>query len=285
MMRRIAAAALLGAVAAAPLAAQEKPLVRSRDGRIQAFVEPAGAWCADVVGARIQASPEIFARERDTIQRFIGGLRGALSAECPQADAMRLRGVAGARTIYVAHTTKDIGWSVVETPGFETTSAPGRTPPLDAAARRTIARTDARLLGAWTGANGLSFVDTPDRPGTTGWRIANVSLVSTVQDSDPAKPASLNDQADALGNADADACAQQGGQFADAVANDTPERVSKRGLRCQKSQGGFARYGLVARQGGSVHVIQIQSSEADDPGGKDAAAVADAFEGILAKSW
>lgn len=285
MLRRFAAAALLSAVAAAPLAAQEKPLVRSRDGRIQAFVEPAGAWCADVVGARIQAASDIFAKERETIQRFIGGLRGALSAECPQADAMRIRGVAGERTIYVAHTTKAAGWSVVESPGYATTAAPDRAPPLDAAAKRVIARIDARLLGAWAGAQNSIFSDASSAGAAAAWRIANVELASTIYDIDPAQPATLIEQADSLGNNDADGCGKAGGQFVDAVANDTPDRVSKRGLRCQKSKDGFARYNLVTRQGATVHVIQIQSSESDDPGGKDAAAIADAFEGILARTW
>lgn len=285
MMRRIAAAALIGAVAAASsAAAQEKPLVRSRDGRIQAFVEPAGAWCADVVGARIAAAPDIFAREPETIQRFIGGLRGALSAECPKADALRIRG-GGDKTIYVAHSLKSSGWAVIESPGFETTSAAGRAPALDEPAKKSVARVDARLLAAWVGAQNLTLAEEPGRPEALVWRIANVSLTTSIYDLDPTKPATLIEQADALGNSDAEACTKDGGQYVDAVANDTPDKVSKRGLRCQKQKDSGARYSLAFRQGATVHVIQLQSTEADDPGGKDAMAIADAFEGVLAKTW
>jgi hypothetical protein len=285
MMRRIAAAALIGAVAAASAAAQEKPLVRSRDGRIQAFVEPAGAWCADVVGARIAAAPDIFAREPETIQRFIGGLRGALSAECPKADALRIRGGNGDKTIYVAHSLKSGGWAVIESPGFDTTNAPGRAPTLDEPAKKNVARVDARLLAAWVGAQNLAIAEEPGRTETMVWYIANTSLTTSIYDLDPTKPATLIEQADALGNADAEACTKDGGQYVDAVANDTPDKVSKRGLRCQKQKDASARYSLAFRQGATVHVIQIQSTEAGDPGGKDAAAIADAFEGVLVKTW
>ena len=73
MPKRLVAIALLGAVATSAAMAQEKPLVRSRDGRIQAFVDPAGAGCSDVMAVRVQVAPAILSGERETIQRFIGG--------------------------------------------------------------------------------------------------------------------------------------------------------------------------------------------------------------------
>lgn len=285
MPKRLVAIALLGAVATSAAMAQEKPLVRSRDGRIQAFVDPAGAGCSDVMAVRVQAAPAILSGERETIQRFIGGMRGALTSECPKLEAVRVRAQTDGRTIYVAHSTRAGGWAVLESPGFETTAAPDRAAAFDEPAKRVIAGVDARLFGIWAKTTALTVADDPARPEHAVWRLGAAEMTTAIYDLDPAQKASVTEQADALGNITAEACTGDGGQFVDPAGRDTPDRVAIRGLRCQKASGGWTRYNVVARQGAMAHVIQIVTEEARDAGGKDAAAMAEAIEGVVLQMW
>ena len=285
MPKRLVAIALLGAVATSAAMAQEKPLVRSRDGRIQAFVDPAGAGCSDVMAVRVQAAPAILSGERETIQRFIGGMRGALTSECPKLEAVRVRAQTDGRTIYVAHSTRAGGWAVLESPGFETTAAPDRAAAFDEPAKRVIAGVDARLFGIWAKTTALTVADDPARPEHAVWRLGAAEMTTAIYDLDPAQKVSASEQADALGNAAAEACAKDGGQFVDPAGRDTPNRAAIRGLRCQKSAGGWTRYHVVTHQGAMAHVIQIVTNESQDPGGKDAASMAEAIEDVILRMW
>ena len=110
-MSGIRLAALVCLIASAPLAAKEVPITGKLDNAV-AFIVPATAWCSGVVSVEIRSSKNVVDKGMVEIQRLIGGTRGLIVADCPEAEIVRVRGLEKGKTIFLAYTQKSDDWRI-----------------------------------------------------------------------------------------------------------------------------------------------------------------------------
>jgi hypothetical protein len=135
------------------------PLVRSRDGRLQAFAVPETAWCGDVVGIRLEGAPRLLVREPAFVRKFLAGVRAAVVAEFRRAKGIRLHAQEGERVGFRACSSKDLGWAISVMPAADHSPAGSPVLKLDDSARRTIAKIDAVSLDEMAGARRAMFLN------------------------------------------------------------------------------------------------------------------------------
>lgn len=101
------------------------------DGSIQAMVPDSNVWCGERAGIVLRGSAATDFDDAQRLQRLLGGLRAALSFECPEAQAVTLVGTVGDAITYKATASAANGWRLARDslPGtVAATPAPAPTP-------------------------------------------------------------------------------------------------------------------------------------------------------------
>ncbi len=276
------AALAIAAAAIANIAAAAEPLVRSKDGRLQAFPVPERTWCGDVVGIRLQSAPGVLERDPALVQKFLAGVRAAVAAECKRAKGIRFHAQERDRVVFRAYSSKDAGWSIIVVPAAGTSMAGSSAPRFDDKARRTIAKVDALSLDEIAGARHPVFVSQAEA-GTAhaAWRISNVSLGLTIRETKLVKEIPLTRLVEAITGRVAKGCSK----VERAELSGKPGKVARRTFICRQPGNGYG-YGIIAyADGAQLHLIALKSSRADEDNGKNLRSVASAFERIISNDW
>jgi len=83
-----------------------------RDGQLQAYVPEGSGWCAPEVNITLRSSDPGDFRDTTKLQTLLGGLRAALSFECPAVTALRLSGSTPAGEAFLARAGESGGWNL-----------------------------------------------------------------------------------------------------------------------------------------------------------------------------
>lgn len=103
------------------------------DGDLKVTVPDGDAWCRNEAGVEMQAgSPAVF-QDEGRLTRLVGGLRAALSFECPQATAIRMVGTVGGRSVFDATAAQFSNWQLSYRQGSLSPNAPATAQPAPAA--------------------------------------------------------------------------------------------------------------------------------------------------------
>jgi hypothetical protein len=278
---RIVALAI-AATTMANVAYAAQPLVRSKDGRLQAFPVPERIWCGDVVGIRLQGAPGLLERDPAFVQKFLAGARAAVVAECKRAKGIRFHAQEGEGVGFRAYSSKDAGWAIFLVPAVDRSQAGQSGSKLDDKARRAIAKIDALSLDERAGARHAEFLSNAEA-GTAhaAWRLSNVSLGLTIRETKLARPIPLKAIADAISGRVAKVCRKIEG----AEAGGLDDKVMRRTFICRQPPNSYG-YGIIAYvDGPHLHLIALKSSRADEDNSKNLKSVAAAFERIISKDW
>ena len=278
MHKALPALCLFAAILSAGDAIAISALVRSKDDRLQAFALPGAAWCSDAVSIRFEGKPEVFSTDRAFVQKFIGGVRAAVTAECPGAVSMRFHGRGANSAMFRAYSSKSSNWAIREIAAVGVVPAPA----FDDAARREVARIDATLLNALAGAQRVNFVsDAEAGTAHAAWRISNVALGLTIQDQATDKPVAIKDRVEAIGREAERACPTMEARSFSA----TEPKVARETFICRQPPNSYA-YGILAYVSGAQnYVLGLYSPNADTDNGSNLIAVSSAFERIIASDW
>ena len=254
------------------------PLVRSRDGRLQAIAIPGANWCGEVVGIRLEGAPGVFASDPVFVEKFLAGTRVAVTAECSSAVGIRFHARNGERLTFRGWSSKAGKWATRKLPLADANSA---QPPNDSM-RREIARIDARLLNELAGAQYVNFAsDTEAGNSHAAWRISNVTIGLTILDIDQQKQATLNELVEQIALQAAQSC----GAVQAASFSSTEGKVSRHTFICRRPPNSYA-YGILAYGGGAQQfVLGLYSPNADVDNGSNLISVASAFERIITADW
>ena len=254
------------------------PLVRSRDGRLQAIAIPGAAWCGEVVGIRLEGAPGVFVSDRAFVHKFLAGTRAAVTGECPRAVGIRFHAREGERLTFLGWSSKAGKWALRELP--PAIANPTR-PPNDMV-RREIARIDAQLLNELAGAQHIKFASDAEAGSShAAWRVSNVTIGLTILDVNRKKPAMLNDLVKQIALRATQSC----GSVQTNSFSSTEGKVARNTFICRRPPNSYA-YGILAYGSGiQQFVFGLYSPNADLDNGSNLLSVARAFERIIRDDW
>ena len=234
---------------------------------------PNAAWCGDVVGIRLEGAPEVFTHDPVFLQKFVAGTRAAVTAECPQALRIRFHAAAGGRFLYRSWTSRDGNWTICDL-----TDAPAATLPV----LREIARVEAGRLNALAGARQVKYASEAQAGAAhAAWSISNVSLGLTIAEIDRAHAIALSDQVAQITVEAEKFC----GSPEALGAEGAQAKATRRAFLCRQAAMPYA-WGLLAWESGEHRfMLALWSPGADRDKGANLAAVATAFEKIVAGDW
>ena len=241
-------AALAGLMAGAPAAAKELPITGKLDNAA-AFIVPATDWCSEVVSVEIRSTKDVVEKGMVEIQRLIGGTRGLIVADCPEAEIVRVRGLEKGKTIFLAYTQKIDGWRirVVHSDGDIL-----KLLRLDLSQKeilRGIAKVETQSHMARIGIRDFSYDKRPTEAEDVkiNWDINDIqgeTYVTILGDNPEMQTAELADQ---MANALINFCPEPSG-----LATDGDDKaIQVRGFEC-KNQGQNFYYGLVSIRIGNI---------------------------------
>jgi hypothetical protein len=220
------------------------PLVRSRDGRLQAFAVPETAWCGDVVGIRLEGAPRLLVREPAFVRKFLAGVRAAVVAEFRRAKGIRLHAQEGERVGFRACSSKDLGWAISVMPAADHSPAGSPVLKLDDSARRTIAKIDAVSLDEMAGARRAMFLNRAEAgTANTAWRLSNVSIGLTIRETTLLNVIPLKSIVDTISGRVVKGCSKVDG----AELGGKEGKVVRRTFICRQPPNSYG-YGLIAYQ-------------------------------------
>ena len=276
-LMRLARASLC-AIALAAMMAQgawaREPFVRSRDGRLWARPVPETAWCGDVVDVRLEGKPGVFSDDPEFAQKFVGGARAAVTAECPKAVAIRFHAREADRVVYRGWSSKTGGWKILQLQRADAGAAAD-------SALREIAHVEAMRLDALAGAREVKFASEAEAgPAHAAWAISNVSLGLTIAAAPEAPAVGVADQVEALAAQAAKSCPSAEASVPSAAAG-----AARHTFVCREGSEPYA-WGLVAwDNGGRRFQLALWEPAGDGDKGANLTAVASAFEKIVEGDW
>jgi hypothetical protein len=266
----LALALAVGAFATTAAAKERAPFVRSRDGRLSARTVPEVAWCGDVVDIRLEGKPELFVDSPEFVEKFVGGSRAAVTAECPKAVAIRFHARDGDRVVFRGWSSKAGGWKILNLQ-----RTPDSPPNIDVL--REIARVEAMRLNALAGARNVKFASAADAGDAhAAWTISNVSLGLTIAEAQGA----IGGEVAAAADEAAKACPKAGPSEAM-----TAPGMALRTFFCADAAAPYA-WGLVGWESGEHHfMLGLWAPGTDSHSGANLASVASTFAEIVAGNW
>jgi len=122
------------AIAVAAPASADRVLLKYED--LQALVPDGTGWCSAQPTVTLRGQSAADFTDTARLQKLLGGLRAALSFECPQAQQVNLVGRVGDADVYKASAAAANGWALVAEgpsappePAVDATPAVAPTPP------------------------------------------------------------------------------------------------------------------------------------------------------------
>lgn len=275
------AACLLPGLAVAAGAGKpgDKPLIRTKDGRLAARPLPAGAWCGPAVLMDVSGDRSSLA-DQTLLGRFATGARAAVLAECPRAEAIRFRATSGPATVLRAYAERATAWRLHV---VATDVAPAAKVAFDARPAdelRAIAVSDARFLNATVGLPATLAPATPESGAHAAWTAGPLVARMTIR-----ARSGDGDLQGALRQALAPVVASCPQPQPPSLGPDRPE-VVRATFVCRTAAGAEAFGAVVYANGDLVQVIELRATGADRDGGEGLSRVAAAYEAAIGgPSW
>jgi len=148
------------AIAAALPAAAERVLINYQG--LQAAVPDGNAWCTAQPTVAVHGKTAADFADTARLEKLLGGLRAALSFECPQAQQVTLVGSAEGADVYKATAAAANGWTLVaQTAATPTADVPTPSATEVAAPEPTVGTPEPTATATSTPAEGAPAAETP----------------------------------------------------------------------------------------------------------------------------